>query len=164
MEWYCYALLGIITALMSFFMDMTVAKLLNGERYHHVTQKWFVHNLHMQVGRLIVWALKHSSSGARSFKNRPDLRHSCLYHALLNHSPCLSLVLAHQWLYGCLKGHRLLQFLCWTLYPACLCALSTSFAHSICPFSAGQLDTHLYTVKNESISLHVINIIFHNYR
>ncbi|XP_056124091.1 chloride channel K [Rhinichthys klamathensis goyatoka] len=73
MEWYCYALLGIITALMSFFMDMTVAKLLN----------------------------------------------------------------AHQWLYGCLKGHHLLQFLCWTLYPACLCALSTSFAHSICPFSAG---------------------------
>ncbi|KAG1961664.1 chloride channel protein [Pimephales promelas] len=73
MEWYCYALLGIITALMSFFMDMTVAKLLN----------------------------------------------------------------AHQWLYRCLKGHHLLQFLCWTLYPACLCALSTSFAHSICPFSAG---------------------------
>ncbi|NP_956676.1 chloride channel K [Danio rerio] len=73
MEWYCYALLGIITALMSFFMDMTVAKLLN----------------------------------------------------------------AHQWLYGCLKGHHLLQFLCWTLYPACLCALSTSFAHSVCPYSAG---------------------------
>ncbi|TRZ02487.1 hypothetical protein DNTS_030306 [Danionella cerebrum] len=73
MEWYCYALLGIITALMSFFMDFTVAKLLN----------------------------------------------------------------AHQWLYGCLKGHHLLQFLCWTLYPACLCALSTSFSHSICPFSAG---------------------------
>ncbi|XP_059396402.1 chloride channel protein ClC-Kb-like [Carassius carassius] len=72
MEWYCYALLGIITALMSFFMDMTVSKLLN----------------------------------------------------------------AHQWLYECLKGHHLLPFLCWTFYPACLCALSTSFAHSICPFSA----------------------------
>ncbi|XP_026061873.1 chloride channel protein ClC-Kb-like [Carassius auratus] len=68
MEWSCYALLGIITALMSFFMDMTVSKLLN----------------------------------------------------------------AHQRLYECLKGHHLLQFLCWTLYPACLCALSTS----ICPFSA----------------------------
>uniref|UniRef100_A0A9J7Z5F4 Chloride channel K n=1 Tax=Cyprinus carpio carpio TaxID=630221 RepID=A0A9J7Z5F4_CYPCA len=78
MEWYCYALLGIITALMSFFMDTTVAKLL-----------------------------------------RP------------------SLLLAHQWLYEYLKGHHLLQFLCWTLYPACLCALSTSFAHSICPFFAG---------------------------
>lgn len=37
MEWYCYALLGIITALMSFFMDMTVAKLLNGEQFHLVT-------------------------------------------------------------------------------------------------------------------------------
>ncbi|KTF80038.1 hypothetical protein cypCar_00021809 [Cyprinus carpio] len=46
---------------------------------------------------------------------------------------------AHQWLYEYLKGHHLLQFLCWTLYPACLCALSTSFAHSICPFFAGVL-------------------------
>uniref|UniRef100_A0A8C2KST3 Chloride channel K n=1 Tax=Cyprinus carpio TaxID=7962 RepID=A0A8C2KST3_CYPCA len=62
---------------------------------------------------------------------------SCVYRALLNLSPCHSLLLAHQWLYRCLKGHHLLQFLCWTLYPACLCALSTSFAHSICPFSAG---------------------------
>ncbi|XP_051518056.1 chloride channel K [Myxocyprinus asiaticus] len=73
MEWYCYALLGILTALMSFFMDMTVAKLLN----------------------------------------------------------------AYKWLYGGLKGHHLLQFLCWVLYPTCVCALSTSFSHSICPSSAG---------------------------
>ncbi|XP_057175519.1 chloride channel K [Triplophysa rosa] len=73
MEWYCYALLGMLTALISFFMDTTVTKVLN----------------------------------------------------------------AHQWLYGCLKGHHLLQFLCWTLYPACLCALSTGFSHSICPSSAG---------------------------
>ncbi|XP_055043271.2 chloride channel K [Misgurnus anguillicaudatus] len=73
MEWYCYALLGMLTALISFFMDLTVAKVIN----------------------------------------------------------------AHQWLYGCLKGQHLLQFLCWTLYPACLCALSTGFSHSICPSSAG---------------------------
>ncbi|KAA0707094.1 Chloride channel protein [Triplophysa tibetana] len=73
MEWYCYALLGMLTALISFFMDVTVTKILN----------------------------------------------------------------AHQWLYGCLKDHHLLQFLCWTLYPACLCALSTGFSHSICPSSAG---------------------------
>ncbi|TSR39557.1 Chloride channel protein ClC-Kb [Bagarius yarrelli] len=73
MEWYCYAALGVLTAFMSFCMDMTIAKLLR----------------------------------------------------------------AHQWLYGCLEGNILLQFLCWTLYPACLCALSTSFSHSICPQSAG---------------------------
>uniref|UniRef100_A0A8B9LS21 Chloride channel protein n=1 Tax=Astyanax mexicanus TaxID=7994 RepID=A0A8B9LS21_ASTMX len=73
LEWYCYAALGVLMALMSFVMDLTVAKLLR----------------------------------------------------------------AHHWLYSCLEGHKLLQFLCWTLYPACLCALSTSFSHSICPQSAG---------------------------
>ncbi|XP_060750282.1 chloride channel K isoform X2 [Tachysurus vachellii] len=73
LEWYCYAALGVLTALMSFCMDLTIAKLLR----------------------------------------------------------------AHQWLYGCLEGNILLQFLCWTLYPTCLCALSTSFSHSICPQSAG---------------------------
>ncbi|XP_036447839.1 chloride channel K isoform X2 [Colossoma macropomum] len=73
LEWYCYAALGVLTALMSFWIDLTVAKLLR----------------------------------------------------------------AHQWLYSRLEGHVLLQFLCWTLYPACLCALSTSFSHSICPQSAG---------------------------
>ncbi|XP_026777204.3 chloride channel K [Pangasianodon hypophthalmus] len=73
LEWYCYAALGVLTALMSFCMDLTIAKLLR----------------------------------------------------------------AHQWLYGCLEGNILLQFLCWTLYPSCLCALSTSFSHSICPQSAG---------------------------
>uniref|UniRef100_A0AAR2LD86 Chloride channel protein n=1 Tax=Pygocentrus nattereri TaxID=42514 RepID=A0AAR2LD86_PYGNA len=73
LEWYCYAALGVLTALMSFWIDLTVAKLLR----------------------------------------------------------------AHQWLYSRLEGHVLLQFLCWTLYPACLCTLSTSFSHSICPQSAG---------------------------
>ncbi|KAI5612262.1 chloride channel protein ClC-Ka, partial [Silurus asotus] len=47
------------------------------------------------------------------------------------------LLLAHQWLYSCLEGNILLQFLCWALYPSFLCALSTSFSHSICPQSAG---------------------------
>lgn len=32
MEWYCYAALGVLTALMSFCMDLTIAKLLRGER------------------------------------------------------------------------------------------------------------------------------------
>ncbi|XP_066527744.1 chloride channel K [Hoplias malabaricus] len=73
LEWYCYAALGVLMALMSFWIDFIVAKLLR----------------------------------------------------------------AHQWLYSNLEGHFLLQFLCWTLYPACLCALSTSFSHSICPQSAG---------------------------
>ncbi|XP_062872094.1 chloride channel K [Trichomycterus rosablanca] len=73
LEWYYYAALGVLAALMSFCMDLTVAKLLR----------------------------------------------------------------AHQWLYSRLEGNLLLQFLCWTLYPACLCALSTSFSHSICPQSAG---------------------------
>ncbi|KAI5095683.1 chloride channel protein ClC-Ka, partial [Silurus meridionalis] len=73
LEWYCYAALGVLTALMSFCIDLTVAKLLR----------------------------------------------------------------AHQWLYSCLEGNILLQFLCWALYPSFLCALSTSFSHSICPQSAG---------------------------
>lgn len=51
--------------------------------------------------------------------------------------------LAHQWLYGCLEGNILLQFLCWTLYPTCLCALSTSFSHSICPQSAGAIPSFI---------------------
>uniref|UniRef100_A0A3B3I2D6 Chloride channel K n=1 Tax=Oryzias latipes TaxID=8090 RepID=A0A3B3I2D6_ORYLA len=44
---------------------------------------------------------------------------------------------AQQWLYGQLEGNFLLQFLCWTLYPACLCALAATFCQSICPFSTG---------------------------
>uniref|UniRef100_A0A673Y707 Chloride channel K n=1 Tax=Salmo trutta TaxID=8032 RepID=A0A673Y707_SALTR len=73
MEWYCFATLGVLTAFLSFLMDLSVAKLLR----------------------------------------------------------------AHQWLYSQLEGHCLLQFLCWTLYPVSLSALSTSFSQSICPFSAG---------------------------
>ncbi|XP_026870346.2 chloride channel K isoform X5 [Electrophorus electricus] len=73
LEWYCYIALGVLTALMSFIMDLTVAKVLR----------------------------------------------------------------AHQWLYSRLEGNALLQFLCWTLYPACMCALSASFSHSTCPQSAG---------------------------
>ncbi|XP_047452708.1 chloride channel K [Mugil cephalus] len=44
---------------------------------------------------------------------------------------------AHQWLYMQLEGNILLQFFCWTLYPACLCAVSSTFSHNICPFSTG---------------------------
>nr|XP_046253152.1 chloride channel K isoform X3 [Scatophagus argus] len=72
-EWYGYAALGILTALLSFLMDLSVTKLLR----------------------------------------------------------------AHQWLYMKLEGNSLLQFFCWTLYPACLCAVSSSFSHNICPFSTG---------------------------
>uniref|UniRef100_A0A668ATM1 Chloride channel K n=1 Tax=Myripristis murdjan TaxID=586833 RepID=A0A668ATM1_9TELE len=73
MEWYGYAALGVVTAFLSFLMDLSVAKLLR----------------------------------------------------------------AQQWLYVRLEGHGLLQFLCWTLYPASLCALASSFSHSVCPFSTG---------------------------
>ncbi|XP_031421396.1 chloride channel K [Clupea harengus] len=73
LHWLCYVALGVLTALLSFCMNFTVAKLLR----------------------------------------------------------------AHQWLYSHLEGHAVLQFLCWTLYPTSLCALSTSFSHSICPYSAG---------------------------
>ncbi|KAL2103587.1 hypothetical protein ACEWY4_000455 [Coilia grayii] len=73
LHWLCYVALGVVTALVSFAMNLTVAKLLR----------------------------------------------------------------AHNWLYSQLEGHAVLQFLCWTLYPASLCALSTSFSHSICPHSAG---------------------------
>ncbi|XP_031142756.1 chloride channel K [Sander lucioperca] len=73
MEWYCYAALGILTAILSFLMDLSVTKLLR----------------------------------------------------------------AHQWLYMQLEGNSLLQFFCWTLYPACICAVSSSFSHNICPFSTG---------------------------
>uniref|UniRef100_A0AAX7SGU8 Chloride channel K n=1 Tax=Astatotilapia calliptera TaxID=8154 RepID=A0AAX7SGU8_ASTCA len=72
-EWYGYAALGILTAILSFLMDLSVAKLLR----------------------------------------------------------------AHQWLYTMLEGNVLLQFLCWTLYPACICAIASSFSHNICPFSTG---------------------------
>ncbi|XP_076597665.1 chloride channel K [Chaetodon auriga] len=47
------------------------------------------------------------------------------------------LLSAHQWLYMKLEGNSLLQFFCWTLYPACLCAVASSFSHNICPFSTG---------------------------
>ncbi|KAM7404367.1 hypothetical protein PAMP_011719 [Pampus punctatissimus] len=72
-EWYGYAALGILTAILSFLMDLSVTKLLR----------------------------------------------------------------AHQWLYTKLEGNSLLQFFCWTLYPACLCAVASSFSHNICPFSTG---------------------------
>ncbi|XP_056130768.1 chloride channel K [Lampris incognitus] len=72
-EWYGYAALGVLAAVLSFLMDLSVAKLLA----------------------------------------------------------------AHRWLYDKLEGNRLLQFLCWTLYPVSLCSLSTSFSHNVCPFSAG---------------------------
>lgn len=44
---------------------------------------------------------------------------------------------AHQWLYMKLDGNNLLQFFCWTLYPACLCVVGSTFSHNICPFSTG---------------------------
>uniref|UniRef100_A0A3B4TEW5 Chloride channel K n=1 Tax=Seriola dumerili TaxID=41447 RepID=A0A3B4TEW5_SERDU len=47
------------------------------------------------------------------------------------------LLTAHQWLYTKLEGNSLLQFFCWTLYPSCLCAVTSSFSHNICPFSTG---------------------------
>nr|XP_040049262.1 chloride channel K [Gasterosteus aculeatus aculeatus] len=47
------------------------------------------------------------------------------------------LLRAHQWLYLKLEGNGLLQFFCWTLYPACLCAAASSFTDNICPFSTG---------------------------
>uniref|UniRef100_A0A8C5EY91 Chloride channel protein n=1 Tax=Gouania willdenowi TaxID=441366 RepID=A0A8C5EY91_GOUWI len=47
------------------------------------------------------------------------------------------LIKAHLWLYVQLHGNTLLQFLCWTLYPACLCAFASSFSYNICPFSTG---------------------------
>ncbi|XP_077431544.1 chloride channel K isoform X3 [Vanacampus margaritifer] len=73
MEWYLCAALGMLSALLSFLMDLSVSKLLT----------------------------------------------------------------AHRWLYGQLEGNSLLQFFCWTLYPACLCAISASLCHNICPFSTG---------------------------
>ncbi|XP_034550964.1 chloride channel K [Notolabrus celidotus] len=78
MEWYGYAALGVLTATLSFFMDLSVTKLLK----------------------------KHG-------------------------------MIMFQWLYMKLDGNSLLQFFCWTLYPACLCAVAASFSHNICPFSTG---------------------------
>ncbi|KAK5863224.1 hypothetical protein PBY51_000270 [Eleginops maclovinus] len=72
-KWYGYAALGVLTAILSFLMDLSVTKLLT----------------------------------------------------------------AHLWLYMKLEGNCLLQFFCWTLYPACLCAVASSFSHNICPFSTG---------------------------
>lgn len=65
---------------------------------------------------------------------------------------CCCLWLAHQWLYGCLEGNILLQFLCWTLYPTCLCALSTSFSNSICPQSAGIMPYLIFLMLPASIT------------
>lgn len=50
---------------------------------------------------------------------------------------CLCWLSAHQWLYTKLEGHSLLQFCCWTLYPACLCAVAASFCDNVCPASTG---------------------------
>uniref|UniRef100_A0A8C6LBF1 Chloride channel K n=1 Tax=Nothobranchius furzeri TaxID=105023 RepID=A0A8C6LBF1_NOTFU len=47
------------------------------------------------------------------------------------------LLKAHQWLFLNLEGNVLLQFLCWSLYPACLCAFASTFSHNICPYSTG---------------------------
>lgn len=50
---------------------------------------------------------------------------------------CLCWLSAHQWLYTKLEGHSLLRFCCWTLYPACLCAVAASFCDNVCPASTG---------------------------
>ncbi|KAK0152663.1 Chloride channel protein ClC-Kb [Merluccius polli] len=47
------------------------------------------------------------------------------------------LLAAHQWLYTRLEGHMALQLLCWTLYPAALCAVASSFSQHICPHATG---------------------------
>ncbi|XP_072306325.1 chloride channel K [Eucyclogobius newberryi] len=73
LEWYCFAALGVLTALLSVLMDLSVAKIIR----------------------------------------------------------------AHQRVYLHLEGSVLLQFLCWTLYPACLCALASWLCHHVCPFSTG---------------------------
>ena len=66
---------------------------------------------------------------------------------------------AHQWLYSHLEGHAVLQFLCWTLYPTSLCALSTSFSHSICPYSAGQcILEENHNNNSMHIAIHVFNV------
>ncbi|XP_026222726.1 chloride channel K isoform X2 [Anabas testudineus] len=49
----------------------------------------------------------------------------------------LKLLKAHQWLYMKLDNNSLLQFLCWTLYPVCLCVVGSTFSHNICPYSTG---------------------------
>ncbi|XP_061669039.1 chloride channel K [Syngnathoides biaculeatus] len=72
-EWFVYAALGMLSAILSFLMDLSVSKLLT----------------------------------------------------------------AHNWLYNQLEGNSLLQFFCWTLYPTCLCTISSSLCHNICPFSTG---------------------------
>ncbi|KAM9751487.1 chloride channel K [Menidia menidia] len=58
------------------------------------------------------------------------------------------LIRAHLWLYMKLEGNVLLQFLCWTLYPACLCAFASSFSHNICPFSTGSGIPEVRTMLN----------------
>ncbi|KAJ0064683.1 hypothetical protein NL108_011494, partial [Boleophthalmus pectinirostris] len=73
LEWYCFAALGVFTALLSVLIDLSVAKIIT----------------------------------------------------------------AHQRLYLNLEGSVLLQFLCWTLYPACLCAMASWLSHYVCPFSTG---------------------------
>ncbi|XP_061115092.1 chloride channel K [Conger conger] len=73
LDWLCLCMLGMVMALLSFFMDLSVTKL---QRAQH-------------------------------------------------------------WLYSHLEGHRLLQFLSWTVYPVSLCTLSTAFSHNLCPYSAG---------------------------
>ncbi|XP_033824743.1 chloride channel K [Periophthalmus magnuspinnatus] len=47
------------------------------------------------------------------------------------------IITAHHRVYLNLEGSVLLQFLCWTLYPACLCAVASWLSHYVCPFSTG---------------------------
>lgn len=116
MEWFAYAALGIFTAILSFLMDLSVTKLLRGNlhfrlcNYDKVTQTLCQPKFNEK--NTAAWKLKYK---------------------------CFSFLrLAHQWLYTKLEGHTLLQFVCWTLYPACLCAIASSFSHNICPSSTGQ--------------------------
>lgn len=78
-----------------------------------------------------------SNKAAERCAHLRTLHRSLLLSLLFFMLLCLCRLAAHQWLYSKLEGHSLLQFCCWTLYPACLCAVAASFCDNVCPASAG---------------------------
>lgn len=137
MEWYGFAALGILTAFLSFLMDLSVLKLLKGTHIHihAVTYVYSCEDIHRHnTFPILIWTI------VIKCLNQPSLTQKCLHnygdHRNDYYLPLVSLA-AHQWLYMKLEGNSLLQFFCWTLYPACLCVVGSTFSHHICPFSTG---------------------------
>lgn len=178
MEWYVYAALGMLSAILSFLMDLSVSKLLTGTQTHMemttlpvaakfnrilyktnkkqtlccpCTTHCAIFKRDEHCCKCIIGRTQALSKLSKRFLElilsnnvqRPTISIGCFFtdRVYMIEILCVCVFVAHQWLYSQLEGNSLLQFFCWTLYPACLCAISASLCHNICPFSTGQSAT-----------------------